>query len=144
MSTPSASLPRAPTTTSSPRRRVVLYWSTTSLVAVVMIWSALNFSLHPAMKGAFAHLGLPDWFRVELTIAKLLGALALVIPGVPRRIKEFAYFGFGLTLVSATIAHLSSGDGLKYEAFHSFFFVCLVISYRLFERGVPRHEAAER
>jgi DoxX-like family len=90
----------------------VVYWTTTGIVAAIMLWSAFNFSLNTEMKGAFAHLGLPNWFRVELTVAKILGALALLIPTIPNRIKEFAYFGFTITLISAVIAHSSSGDGI--------------------------------
>jgi hypothetical protein len=67
------------------------------------------------MKDAFAHLGLPNWFRIELTVAKILGALALLIPTIPNRIKEFAYCGFAITLISAIIAHSSSGDGTKHN-----------------------------
>jgi hypothetical protein len=58
------------------------------------------------MGGAFAHFGLPDWFRIELTVAKTLGALALLIPTIPNRIKEFAYCGFAITPISAVIATL--------------------------------------
>ena len=66
------------------------------------------------MKGAFTHLGFPSYFRIELTTAKTLGVLALLIPGVPRKAKEFAYFGFGITLISASIAHFSVGDSLLF------------------------------
>jgi DoxX-like family len=90
----------------------IICWTATGIVAAIMLWSALNFSLSKEMKGAFAHLGLPNWFRVELTVAKILGALALLIPAIPNRIKEFAYGGFAITLISAIIAHSSSGDGL--------------------------------
>ena len=38
------------------------------------------------------------------------GCPALSLPGIPTRIREFAYFGFGITLVSAAIAHFSRGD----------------------------------
>ena len=75
--------------------------------------SAFNFSLNEEMKSAFQHLGLPNWFRIELTVAKILGTLALLIHALPNRIKEFAYFGFALTLISAVIAHSSSGDGIS-------------------------------
>ena len=107
----------------------IIYWIATGIIAAVMLWSAINFSFNEEMKGAFAHLGLPGWFRIELTVAKFLGVLALVIPMIPHRIKEFAYFGFAITLVSATIAHLSSGDSVLLEIGHTFFFVSLVISY---------------
>jgi DoxX-like family len=47
---------------------------------------------------------------VELTVAKTLGVLAFLIPSVPLKVKEFAYFGFAITLVSASIAHFAVGD----------------------------------
>jgi DoxX-like family len=90
----------------------IIYWTSTGIVAAIMLWSAFNFSLNAEMKGAFVHLGLPNWFRIELTVAKILGALALLIPTIPNRIKEFAYCGFAITLISAVIAHSSSGDGI--------------------------------
>jgi hypothetical protein len=63
----------------------------------------------PQVAAAFAHLGFPDYFRLELTWAKLLGVVLLLAP-VPARVKEWAYAGFAITLGSALIAHLSVGD----------------------------------
>jgi hypothetical protein len=115
----------------------IIYWATTGIVAAVMLVSALQFGLNPAMKGAFAHIGLPDWFRLELTVAKILGALALLIPGIPPKIKAFAYAGFTITLVSAVIAHLSSGDGAR--SLDPVVFLCLLtVSYFYFSRGRGR------
>src|SRR6187549_3942631 len=90
-----------------------VYWAATSIVAAVMVFSAINFNLaNPVgpMKGAFVHLGFPDYFRIELTVAKALGVVALVWRGIPRRAREFAYAGFAITLTSASIAHFSVGD----------------------------------
>lgn len=106
-----------------------MYWSSTGIIVAVMLWSAINFAFNPEMKEAFVHLGLPNWFRLELTTAKLLGVLALVVPGVPHKIREFAYFGFAIVLLSTPVAHLSSGDSVLLEVFHTFFFVTLVVSY---------------
>lgn len=53
--------------------------------------------------------GYPGYFRVELAIAKLLGAALLLLP-VPPRLKEWAYAGFTITFISAFIAHAVSGD----------------------------------
>src|SRR5439155_23301295 len=113
----------------SVKKDEVIYWTSTGIVFAIMLWSGLNFAFNPAMKGAFAHLGLPNWFRIELTTAKALGAFALLIPVVPSRIKEFAYFGFAITLISAAIAHLSSGDSVYFEIGHSTFFISLTVSY---------------
>ena len=48
--------------------------------------------------------------QVELACAKILGTLVLLIPQIPTKIKEWAYAGFGITFISATIAHINSGD----------------------------------
>jgi len=47
---------------------------------------------------------------MELSWAKLLG-VALMLAPVPARLKEWAYAGFAINLVSALIAHLSVGGG---------------------------------
>ena len=90
-----------------------IYWTTTAIVSAVMASSAINFTFNdrfPYPEGAFAHLGLPTYFKIELAIAKVLGVFALLIPRIPRTLREFAYFGFALTLISASIAHFSVGD----------------------------------
>src|SRR2546422_10976637 len=95
----------------------MIYRTTTAIVCSVMVFSAINFNLKNPLgplKGAFAHLGFPDYFRIELTIAKALGVFALLMPGIPTKAREFAYAGFAITLVSASVAHLSSGDPLLF------------------------------
>jgi hypothetical protein len=115
------------------RHSKTIYWTTTAIVCSVMVFSAINFNLRNPlgpMKGAFAHLGLPDYFRIELTAAKILGVLALLIPSIPYKIREFAYFGFGITLFSASIAHFSSGDSLMFIVDPLIFLSLLIVSYR--------------
>jgi uncharacterized membrane protein YphA (DoxX/SURF4 family) len=48
--------------------------------------------------------------RVILGIAKPLGAIALLIPGLSR-VKEWAYAGFTFAWICAIIAHYLAGDG---------------------------------
>jgi len=123
-----------PKDTNTRRMKKIIYWTTTGIVAAIMLLSALNFSVNKEMSGAFAHLGLPNWFRVELTVAKILGALALLIPTIPNRIKEFAYFGFAITLISAIIAHSSSGDGIA-SLDPLVFLGVLIVSYWYYHKG---------
>jgi hypothetical protein len=114
-----------------------IYWATTGIVCSVMVFSAINFNLkNPLgpMKGAFAHLGFPNYFKIELTVAKILGVLALLIPGIPSKIKEFAYFGFAITLISASIAHFSSGDGFLFVIDPLMFLGVLIVSYLYFSK----------
>ena len=116
-------------------RDTIIYWVTTGAVCAVMAFSAVNFNLKEPlgpMKGAFTHLGYPSYFRIELTVAKALGVLALLVPGVPRKVKEFAYFGFGITLVSASIAHFSVSDPALFVIDPLLFLSALIASYALF------------
>src|SRR5438067_12470756 len=64
----------------------------------------------PQVAEAFTHLGFPDYFRVELSWAKLIGVVLLLAPA-PARLKEWVYAGFAIDLASAVIAHPSVGDG---------------------------------
>jgi len=125
------------------QRDTIIYRTTTGLVLAVMVFSIFNFVFNDHFpfpngpEGAFVHLGLPGYFKVELTIAKILGVLALVIPSVPVKIKEFAYFGFGLTLLSASIAHFARGDAHLSVLFvidPLVFLVLLMVSYFYFEK----------
>jgi len=120
------------------RRERIIYWITTGIVCAVMIFSIVNFTFidrFPFPEGAFVHLGLPGYFKAELTIAKILGVSALLIPRVPAKIREFAYFGFAITLISASIAHFSSGDARISVLFiidPLIFLVFLAVSYFYF------------
>jgi len=119
------------------KREKVIYWIATGIVCAVMVFSIVNFTFFdyfPFPEGAFAHLGLPHYFKVELTIAKVLGVLALLIPAIPAKIKEFAYFGFAVTLLSAGIAHFSRGDGPMFIIDPLLFLALLIVSYFYFIR----------
>ena len=122
------------------KREQIVYWTSTGIIAGIMLWSALNFAFNPNMKGAFAHFGLPNWFRIELTTAKIFGVFALVTPRLPVLIKDFAYFGFAITLVSASVAHLSSGDPIWLPIAHSMFLSSLVVSYLYYHKRLAKSE----
>lgn len=87
----------------------IIYWVSTAIVALMMIFSAYSYLTNPAMTQAFHHLGFPDYFRLELALAKLIGVILLLVP-FTGRLKEWVYAGFTFTFVSASVAHLSSGD----------------------------------
>jgi hypothetical protein len=89
---------------------VIGFWIATALFCLQMGFTAYAQLRLPQVAAAFAHLGFPSYFRVELSLAKFLGIVLLLAP-VPPRLKEWAYAGFAFTLASALIAHLSVGDG---------------------------------
>ncbi len=57
------------------------------------------------------HLGYPDYFRTMLTVFKVIGALVLILPMVSRRVKEWAYVGFAITMISAFVSY-AAVDGM--------------------------------
>ena len=89
---------------------VIGFWIVTALFCLQMGFTAYAQLRLPQVAEAFTHLGFPAYFRVELSWAKLLGVVLLLAP-VPARLKEWAYAGFAINLVSALIAHFAVGDG---------------------------------
>lgn len=63
----------------------------------------------PNAVALFNHLGYPTYLLPFLGIAKLLGVVAIIIPGFPR-IKEWAYAGFVFDLTGAMYSSISVGD----------------------------------
>jgi hypothetical protein len=88
----------------------------------------LTFNTDMAKEG-IRHLGYPDYFGTALVVFKVLGALALIIPMVPKRIKEWAYAGFAFDFIFAMISH-GAVDGINGETFIPLIAVAiLVVSY---------------
>jgi hypothetical protein len=112
----------------------ITYWITTGLVATGMLASFFNYMFNPVMKVGYAHIGFPDWFRVELGIAKLLGAIALIIPKVSKRIKEWAYFGFFVNFFSAILAHYAVNDPVINMIAPLAVLILLIISYMTYHK----------
>jgi hypothetical protein len=88
----------------------IIYWISTGLVSAMMLFSGFAYFTNPEVAQGFAHMGFKDFFRVELGVAKLLGAVVLLVPVLPSRIREWAFAGFAITFVSAAIAHTAIGD----------------------------------
>jgi hypothetical protein len=112
---------------------VIGYWTVTALFCLQIGFTAYAQLRLPQVAEAFTHLGFPDYFRVELSLAKLLGVVLLLAP-VPARLKEWAYAGFAITLGSALIAHLAVGDGPEAWGFAAGTSVLWGLSYFLWRR----------
>ncbi|HUM50880.1 MAG TPA: DoxX family protein [Chitinophagales bacterium] len=116
------------------QKNKIIYWTTTAIISLMMLFSAYNYITNEEMKSGFVHLGFPSYFRIELAIAKILGALVLLIPVLPNQLKEFAYSGFFIVFVSAFIAHLSSGDPISIAIMPVAFLVILLVSYIYYQK----------
>lgn len=110
------------------KKDTIIYWTTTGLISAMMLFSAYSYFTSEEIKAAFVHLGFPSWFRIELGVAKMLAAIAIVLPSIPARFKGFAYAGLAITFISAIIAHMSMGD-VKGAMMPLLFLLVLAVSY---------------
>ncbi|GAB2699954.1 DoxX family protein [Mucilaginibacter koreensis] len=86
-----------------------LYWSLTGLFAFVMLGSAIPniLMVEMSVKG-FAEISLPAYLLPFLGVAKALGVIAILVPGLPR-LKEWAYAGLTFDLIGAIYCVAASG-----------------------------------
>ncbi len=90
--------------------RKIAYWATTGLLSALSLFAAYSYlSGAPQAVEGFAHVGYPQQLRVLLGIAKLLGAITLLVPGVPK-LKEWAYAGFTFAWIAASVAHYLANE----------------------------------
>ena len=93
------------------KARKVGYWVSTALLAAAFLFGGVvDISRSPQVAEGLAHLGYPLYFAVFLGAWKVLGALAIVAPGLPR-LKEWAYAGIVFDLSGAFFSHAAVGDG---------------------------------
>ncbi|MBZ5583060.1 MAG: DoxX family protein [Acidobacteriia bacterium] len=132
------------------KKNRIAYWVATVFVASIMTVSGGLAITHAApMMKALAHLGYPPYFGNLLGVGKLAGVVVLLLPGVAK-LKEWAYAGFAITVISAAYSHFCSGDGLM-ALDPLVTLAALVVSYRLRPENRrsaagerPRHEKPDR
>ncbi|MFS0600388.1 DoxX family protein [Peribacillus frigoritolerans] len=92
------------------KKTKIIYWIFTGLLVALMVLSSIpDIMSVPDAVALFNHLGYPTYLLPFIGIAKLLGVVAILIPGFPR-IKEWAYAGFVFDLTGAMYSSISVGD----------------------------------
>ena len=92
----------------------IIFWVTTSLIVIFEgIFPALTFRTELAKEG-IRHLGYPDYFGVMIVVFRICGVIALIFPQIPARIKEWAYAGFIIEFLSASVSNMVV-DGLTFN-----------------------------
>lgn len=90
------------------KRNTIIFWISTGLFCAMMLTSAIpNLISSPEWVTIFGQLGYPAYLLPFLGVAKLLGVIALLVPGF-NRIKEWAYAGFFFDLVGACYSALAA------------------------------------
>jgi len=109
------------------KQNKTLYWTVKGFISFFMIFSAYYSYSHAA---DLRMLGFPDYFRIELVVLKIIGAIVLLFSFTPLRVKEWVYAGFIITMVSALTAHICSGDKASKIIFVSVDLVLIFLSMR--------------
>ena len=119
------------------KKNKILFWTATIIIALFEgVMPALTSQTELAKEG-IRHLGYPEYFGNALVVFKILGVLALVIPQIPKRIKEWAYAGFAFDFIFASISH-TAVDGISGEAFFPMIILgILTVSYVYYHKLNP-------
>ena len=88
----------------------IVYWISTILFAALMIFSASGGlqPSQPAIKLIHDTLGYPVYFIQFISVAKLVGCIVILIPGLNRSIKEWAYAGLFFDLAGAIYSGIAT------------------------------------
>lgn len=89
------------------KRTKIIFWVCTIFIFLfegIMPLSTLLFAPEYTNVGT-KPLGYPDYFANALVVFKFLGALAILLPAVPVRVREWAYAGLTFNLLFAAISH---------------------------------------
>lgn len=107
----------------------IIYWTATILIFLFEgVLPALTGQSEMAKEG-IRHLGYPEYFGLMLVVFKVVGAIILIVPKAPKRIKEWAYAGFGIDFICASVSHWAV-DGLGGDTFFPLVvFAVLAVSY---------------
>ncbi|MFB9107716.1 DoxX family protein [Flavobacterium gyeonganense] len=119
------------------KKEKIIFWTTTILIFLFEgVMPALTSQTELAKEG-IRHLGYPEYFGNALVIFKILGVLALVIPQVPNRIKEWAYAGFAFDFIFASISHFAV-DGLDFQGFFPLIILAILMTSYIYHHKIER------
>jgi hypothetical protein len=112
----------------------IIFWTTTIVIFLFEgVMPALTSQTELAKEG-IRHLGYPAYFGNTLVVFKVLGTLTLIIPQIPRRLKEWAYAGFAFDFLFASISYFAI-EGVVFLSFFPLIFLgILTVSYIYFHK----------
>jgi hypothetical protein len=89
--------------------KLIGYWGATAFFAFLMLMFAIGeLTAGPFLVQISVHEDYPVYLLTILGVWKLLGVIALLVPGFPR-LKEWAYAGFFFDLTGAAVWGIAQG-----------------------------------
>lgn len=113
----------------------VLYWIFNGLFAAMMLMSAIpDIMMDPvAVQGMHEGLGYPLYFVPFIGVAKVLGSIAILVPGF-NRIREWAYAGLFFDLIGATFSIIAAGGTIAQYGFMALPLVLGILAYVFYHK----------
>ena len=117
------------------KNKNLLYWIVTILFGAFMIFTAIpDLTLEAkAVEMLNGDLGYPLYFIRFIGVAKIIGAIAILIPQF-RRIKEWAYAGLFFALFAAGVSIYATSKDIMGVLFMSAIIGVLFLSYFLWHK----------
>lgn len=127
------------------KRINIAYWIITGLFSAFMIFSSIGgLTLHEqAVVYLHDHMGYPLYFIQWISVFKILGAIAILLP-ISARVKEWAYFGLFIDLTTGLFSFIALKDPVAQWAPMILFIAVQLFAYwlhhkRLSMRGASKH-----
>jgi hypothetical protein len=109
----------------------IIFWVATTLLILwegVMPLSTVFFAPEYVNAGT-KPLGYPDYFAYTLIYSKALGVIAISLPKIQGRLKEWAYAGLTFNLIYAFISHACVDQNITYMLLPLIVLGLLAVSY---------------
>jgi hypothetical protein len=108
----------------------VVHWIFMTMLLLFLLWFGVADLRRTAdVTATLAHLGYPPYFLYFIGTGKLLAAATFVYPRT-RRLREWAYAGISIELISAFASHWFAGDALPMRVAPLVFLLIAGVAYR--------------
>ena len=108
--------------------RAIAYWTTTGIVALMLLGSLSYLTGNEQVVSGFAKAGYPQHLRIVLGIVKPAAAIVLLLPGLAL-LKEWAYAGVTFAWVMAFISAYTLGEPAQIWVMPLALLALLIVSY---------------
>jgi hypothetical protein len=126
------------------KKNNLIYWISTSIIFLFDgVLSAFTSQSEMAKEG-IRHLGYPAYFGVALAVFHVAGALILIIPNIPARVKEWAYAGFAFDFIFAFISNLAVTGFNATLLFPVVVLAILIVSYISYHKKLIQETGTRR
>lgn len=119
----------------------IIYWIATIIFSGLMVYSSLGGIqlADDAVKLMHDQLGFPVYCIQFISIAKVLGSIAILIPGLNRSLKDWAYAGLFFDLTGAIYAGIATSPAFDPRMFGMLIWIVPgILSYYFWQKKMNK------